>query len=64
MEAANDFPEGDQRDTLIQMARVWLRLADQHENATPRFSPSGTAADQPAMQQQQQVQPKNDDKKE
>jgi hypothetical protein len=33
------------------MARVWQRLADQYEDATPPFSTSGKAAEQPALQQ-------------
>jgi hypothetical protein len=39
-------------------------LADQYRDATAPFSPPGMAAEQPAMQQQQQVQPKGDDTKE
>jgi hypothetical protein len=42
------------------MAQVWQRLADQYEDATPPFSLP--AAEQPTIQQQQQVQP-DDDKK-
>jgi hypothetical protein len=37
-------------------------LADQYENATLPFSTSGTAAEQPALQQQQQIQPDDDNK--
>jgi len=59
-EVAATFPAGDQRDALLQMAQVWQRLADQYEASTPAFSPSAAAAEQPVMQQQQQVQPKNE----
>jgi hypothetical protein len=62
LDVANNFPRGDHRDALLQMA-VWQRLADQYEDAAPSFSASGRAAEQPTMQQQQQVQP-DDDKKE
>jgi hypothetical protein len=48
------------RDILVQMAQVWLRLGEEQDAAIgPRLS-----EDQPVMQQQQQVQPKDDDKKE
>jgi hypothetical protein len=63
LDVANNFPRGDHRDALLQMAQVWQRLADQYEDATPPFSQSRTAGEHPAMQQQQQVQP-GDDKKE
>jgi hypothetical protein len=61
LETANTLPVG-QRDTLIQMAQFWQRLADEYADATVSLSQPDTA-DQPAMQQQQQVQP-DDDKKE
>lgn len=60
---ANNFPPGDQRDVLLQMAQVWQRLADQSQDATPRLFPVGEAAEQPPMQQQQQIQPKDQDDK-
>ena len=40
----------DRRATLVDMAQVWLRLAEEQERA--------------AQQQQQQIQRKDDDKKE
>jgi hypothetical protein len=43
------------------MAQTWLELAEEQEAAIPPI-PSGS--DQPVMQQQQQAQPKNEDKKE
>jgi len=57
---AATFPAGDQRDALFQMAQVWQRLADQYKDSTPPFSLSAATAQQPVMQQQQQVQPKDD----
>jgi len=48
---AGTFREREARATLCHMAEVWLRLAE-------RQSP------QPVFQQQQQIQPKDDDKKE
>jgi hypothetical protein len=60
MTAAAGLPPGEQRDTLIQMAQVWQRLAEENDKGTPPFSLSAAATEQPAMQQQQQVQPKDD----
>jgi len=45
------------------MAQVWQRLADTHSDATASLRPL-TEREQPAMQQQQQVQPKDDGKTE
>lgn len=64
LEAANTFAPGEQRDALIQMAQVWQRLADEHDDSTPPFSLSAAAVEQPSIQQQQQIQIHNDDKKE
>jgi hypothetical protein len=59
--AANTF-HGQQREAFLQMAQVWQRLADQYANSTPRsFQPD--APEQPVMQQQQQIQSKEDEKK-
>jgi hypothetical protein len=63
VDAASTFPDGEQRDALLQMAQVWQRLADTHANGTTSLRPL-TEREQPAMQQQQQVQPKDDDKAE
>jgi len=50
-------------DVLLQMARVWQRLADEYaDSSAPLLRP--LEGEQPVMQQQQQVQPKDDDKKE
>jgi hypothetical protein len=45
------------RRVLVEMARVWTRLADEQDRT---FSPSAPEVAQPAMQQQQQIQPKKD----
>ena len=62
-DGALNFTPGDQRDALLQMAQVWQRLAEQSQDATSRLFPVGTAAEQPSMQQQQQVQPKDQEDK-
>jgi hypothetical protein len=49
---ARTFGDRDARVALSHMAEVWLRLAE-------RNVPKQT---QPAFQQQQQIQPKDDDK--
>jgi hypothetical protein len=42
------------------MAQVWQRLAEEYaDSSTPLFR--STESEQPAMQQQQQIQPKDDD---
>ena len=52
LHAANDFPLGENRDAMLQMAQVWQRLADQYADGTGRFFQPGT--------QQQQIQPDDD----
>ena len=62
IEIANAFPPGEERNALLEMAESWQLLADQSANATPPFfRPS--AGEQPVMQQQEQVQPKDEDEK-
>jgi hypothetical protein len=56
LEMARTISNKDVRATLIQMAQVWQRLAEEQET-------SGLS-DRPRAQQQQQIQPKDDDKKE
>jgi len=54
------------RANLLAMAQVWERLAgeqDQGSDLTEAPMPQPTT-EQPAVQQQQQIQPKDDDKKE
>jgi hypothetical protein len=46
---ANTIATEQARATLVEMAQVWTRLAQSHDA-------------RPAMQQQQQIQPKNDKK--
>ena len=60
MSTARTISTQERRDTLVQMAQVWLCLAEEQDAAIgPRL-----IEDQPVMQQLQQVQPKDDDKKE
>jgi len=61
LETARTVTTEETRATLVEMARAWLRLAEQQEVAAPPHSPSEQS--RPAVQQQQQVQPKDDDKK-
>jgi hypothetical protein len=49
------------RAQLMAMADVWERLADQQEQGSD-FTSVSPAAEQSAIQQQQQIQPKDDDK--
>ena len=45
----------------LQMAQVWQRLADEYaDTSAPLLRP--IESEQPTMQQQQQIQPKDDDK--
>jgi hypothetical protein len=61
LEIAHTFPAGERRTVLLQMAQVWQRLADEYvDNSAPLLRP--LEGEQPVMQQQQQVQPKEDDK--
>jgi hypothetical protein len=62
LETAHTFPDGERRTVLLQMAQVWQRLADEYaDNTAPLLRP--LEGEQPVMQQQQQVQPKDDDKR-
>jgi hypothetical protein len=55
---AHTHPPGtSSRTSLLEMARMWERLAQ--EAAAPMTSPRPTEAQQPVVQQQQQVQPKD-----
>ena len=59
LEVAYTFPAGDNRAVLFQMAQVWQRLADKHEESSfLLFEPH--AGERPVMQQQQQSQPDED----
>ena len=59
LDGACTFPDGERRKALLEMAQVWQRLADTHSDATASLHPLAER-EQPAMQQQQQVQPKDD----
>lgn len=59
LEIAYTFPPGDDRTVLLAMAQLWQRLADQHEKSISLLFRVG-AGEQPAVQQQQQVQPDGD----
>jgi hypothetical protein len=63
LEIAPTIQDQDARAALIDMARIWLRLAATYANATASLFPAPETK-QPVAQQQQQIQPKNDDKKE
>ena len=57
LEMARTISFGTKREILIDMAQTWLRLAEEQEVAIP---PIKAEKAQPVMQQQQQVQPKDD----
>src|SRR5262249_10777111 len=62
LEMAGTFRDREARATLTHMAEVWLRLADDYEDANERFRRSKVAEKgQPIVQQQQQIQPTKDD---
>ena len=61
LDVAKNFPHGEHRDAVLQMAQVWQRLADSYADATTSVS-RPVQSEQPAMQQQQQVQPGGDKK--
>jgi hypothetical protein len=46
---------------LLQMAQVWQRLADEYADTSAPLLRS-IESEQPVAQQQQQIQPKDDDK--
>ena len=56
---ARTFTNRQVRDTLSHMAQVWLRVAEGHDR--PLTAPEQK---RPAVQQQQQIQPKDEGKKE
>lgn len=61
LDVAKNFPPGEHR--VLHMAQVWQRLAESYANST-MLNPPLSGADQPVMQQQEQVQPDpGDDKK-
>jgi len=59
LEMAGAFRDREARSALSHMAEVWLRLADDYEDANERLRRSLAAEEgQPVVQQQQQIQPK------
>ena len=60
LEVAHTFPAGERRTVLLQMAQVWQRLADGYRGSSAPLS----RAFETVIQQQQQVQPKDEDKNE
>ena len=66
--AARLASTGEARVASLEMARMWFRLAEAQEDESANIEvsipPTPGAQSQPAAQQQQQVQPKHDDKKE
>jgi hypothetical protein len=61
LKLAETFPPGKERDVSLQMAQVWQRLTDQYGYTTLPLS-QADVSEQPAAQQQQQIQPTNEDK--
>jgi hypothetical protein len=55
LEMAGTFRDRAARVTLSYMAEVWLRLADRNDFVPP----AAPEEDQPVVQQQQQIQPKD-----
>jgi hypothetical protein len=63
LDVARTLPAGARRMTLLQMAQVWQRLAGEQYLGNVTAPSPATEQIQPISQQQQQVQPKDDDKK-
>jgi hypothetical protein len=62
LEMAPSIEDQEGRAALIEMARVWLRLAESYK-ANNSIPPAATKDTRPVIQEQQQAQPKeNDDK--
>jgi hypothetical protein len=57
LEMAATIQEGAGRDDLIEMARVWTRLAETYPEDNSKSS-AATKETQPVVHQQQQVSPK------
>jgi hypothetical protein len=65
LEVARSLTTKGAQAVLVDMATHWLRLAEEQEKGTDIEGPipPSSAESQPAAQQQQQVQPKDEDKK-
>jgi len=60
LEIAPTIQDEESRAALIEMARVWMRLAETYRESIP---PAAAKETGPVTQQQKQVQPKKDDDK-
>ena len=60
LEMARAFGDPNARVTLAHMAEVWTRLADKLDADQTIGALKGGDEHQPAAQQQQQIQPKDD----
>ena len=58
---AGRFHNYQARHTLVHMAHVWLRLADNYDDVI--LPAAATEQARPVVQQQQQIQPKHYEKK-
>jgi len=59
LEIAPTFRNDQSRNILLQMAQVWLRLADDYEDANKMVGrPKAAEEARPTVQQQQQIHPK------
>jgi len=59
LEISPTFRNDQSRNTLLQMAQVWLRLSDNYEDANKMVGrPKAAEEVRPTVQQQQQIQPK------
>jgi hypothetical protein len=62
LEIAPTFNNYQSRNILLQMAQIWLRLADNYEDAEMAGRAKMAAEEsRPVVQQQQQIQPKKED---
>jgi hypothetical protein len=62
--AARIVTTKEARTALIERAELWLRLAEEQDGETAQVEPPilpNPIEDRPVVQQQQQVQPKDDD---
>jgi hypothetical protein len=64
LEVASTFHSHEARDILLHMAQVWLRLAENYEEAQMIGQPKGAGDALPVAQQQQQIQAQDKDKTE
>lgn len=62
LEIVPTIQDQESRAALVEMARVWMRLAESYR-ADKSIPPAPTKETRPVIQQQEQVQPKKDDDK-